>query len=98
EATRDMLDRKMTIKEIAQERALSFDTIFGHIEKIKKKDPTYNIYNLQNMIPKNKFKTIYSAFRQIGLAEDGHYRLTPVKELLGDSYSYDDLRLVRLFL
>ena len=93
-----MLDEGISTKDIAKERGLKLGTILDHIEKIKEADPKYNIYNLQNSISKTKFKEIYNAFHKIGVSEGEKYKLAPVKELLGPKYSYDDLRLVRLFL
>jgi ATP-dependent DNA helicase PIF1 len=98
EETKKMLDEGAGIKEIAVVRNLKLGTILDHVEKIKEKDPKYNIYNLRDNIPKNKFRDIYNAFRKIGMSQGGIYHLAPVKELLGPKYSYDDLRLVRLFL
>lgn len=97
EETKKLLDEGAGIKEIAVVRKLKFGTILDHIEQIKTEDPKYNIYNLRNTIPKTKFQTIYQAFHKIGMSE-GAYHLSPVKNLLGPKYSYDDLRLVRLFL
>jgi ATP-dependent exoDNAse (exonuclease V) alpha subunit len=96
--TKKMLDEGKNIKDIAKERGLKLGTILDHVEQIKGKDPKYNIYNLRDNISKNKFKEIYSAFRKVGVSEGETYRLAPVKNLLGPKYSYDDLRLVRLFL
>src|SRR3989344_5096331 len=96
--TKKMLDEGISTKDIAKERGLKLGTILDHIEKIKEADPKYNIYNLQNSISKTKFKEIYNAFHKIGVSEGEKYKLAPVKELLGPKYSYDDLRLVRLFL
>ncbi len=96
--TRALLDQGMSLKDIVSKRGLKSETILEHIEKIKKEDPRYNIYNLQNTIPKAKFKAIWSAFQKIGVDEGGGRRLGPVKELLGSKYSYEDIRLVRLFL
>lgn len=97
EETRKLLDEGAGIKEIAVIRKLKIGTILDHIEKIKEDDPKYNIYNLRNEISKTKFQTIYQTFRKIGMLE-GAYRLGPAKNLLGPKFSYDDLRLVRLFL
>ncbi|PIR40327.1 MAG: hypothetical protein COV33_00305, partial [Candidatus Zambryskibacteria bacterium CG10_big_fil_rev_8_21_14_0_10_34_34] len=96
--TKKMLDEGISTKNIAKERRLKLGTILDHIEKIKEADPKYNIYNLQNSISKTKFKEIYNAFHKVGVSEGEKYKLAPVKELLGPKYSYDDLRLVRLFL
>lgn len=96
--TKKMLDDGKNPKDIAKERGLKLGTILDHIEEIKAKDPTYNIYNLRDGISKTKFREIYSAFKKAGMSEEGGYLLSPVKEALGSKYSYDDLRLVRLFL
>lgn len=96
--TKKMLDEGAGVKEIAVMRGLKMGTILDHIEKIREKEPGYNIYNLRDGIPKNRFKEIWSAFRKIGVSEGEMYKLAPVKELLGPKYSYEDLRLVRLFL
>lgn len=95
--TKRMLDEGAGIKEISVVRDLKMGTILDHIEQIKKREPNYNIYNLQGSITKNKFKEIWSAFKKIGVSE-GKYKMAPVRELLGPAYSYDELRLVRLFL
>ena len=96
--TKKMLDDGKSIKDIVKERGLKLGTILDHIEQIKNKDPKYNIYNLQSNISKNRFKEIYNAFRKIGVGPGEMYKLAPVMELLGPKYSYEDLRLVRLFL
>lgn len=96
--TRKMLDDGKSLKEIVKERGLKLGTILDHIEQIREKDPSYNIYNLRNTITKNKFKEIWSAFRKIGVSEGELYKLAPAKNILGSKYSYEDLRLVRLFL
>lgn len=97
EETRKLLDGGKNLKEIAKIRNLKVGTILDHLEEIKAEDPGYNIYNLRSTVPQNKFRQIYGAFRKVGMSE-GQWRLAPVKETLGPKYSYDDLRLVRLFL
>lgn len=96
--TKNMLDEGLSIKDIVKKRGLKLGTILDHVEQIKEKDPNYNIYNLRDAIPKNRFREIYGAFRKVGMSEDGVYKLAPVKEIIGPKYSYEDLRLVRLFL
>jgi ATP-dependent DNA helicase PIF1 len=96
--TKKMLDDGKSLKEIVKERGLKLGTILDHIEKIKEKNQNYNIYNLRDTVPKTKFREIYAAFRKVGVSEGEMYKLAPVKDLLGPKFSYDDLRLVRLFL
>ncbi len=98
EETKKLFAGGLNMKEIAQERNLAESTIFSHLEKIKKYDPSFNLYSLRDSMPKSKFQKIYQAFQKIGLNEEGHRPLTPVFESLGGKYSYEDLRLVRLFL
>ena len=98
EEVKIMLEEGKSIKEIAKTRGIKGETVIDHIEKIRSKDPKFNIYNLRDSIPKNRFKEIYNAFHKIGVSEGETYRLAPVKELLGPKYSYEDIRLVRLFL
>ncbi len=96
--TKKMLEEGKLAKDIAKERGLTIGTVYDHIEEIKADDPSFNIYHLQNALPKTKFKTIYSALKKVGVSEGGLYKLKPVKEILGDKYSYDDIRLVRFFM
>jgi hypothetical protein len=98
EQTKQMLEQGLSLKEIAKERGLKLGTILDHIEEIREADPKFNIYNLRNGIPKSRFWQIYRAFKKIGLSDDGKYKLSPVRDLLKKKFSYDDLRLVRLFL
>lgn len=98
EETKLLLDEGKSLKEISAARGLKVGTILDHIEQIKTEDPNYNIYHLRSAIPATRFRTIYAAFRKIGVSEGGLYKLGPAKELLGPKFSYDDIRLVRLFL
>ncbi|MEK7116595.1 MAG: helix-turn-helix domain-containing protein [Patescibacteria group bacterium] len=95
--TKKLLDDGLSMKDIVKERGLKLGTILDHIEEIKSKNPNYNIRNLQGSITKNKFREIWNSFRKMGMSE-GKYKLAPVKDMLGHKYSYEDLRLVRLFL
>jgi hypothetical protein len=96
--TKILLDEGLSIKDIANRRGLKVGTVIDHIERIKSEDPKYNIYNLKSTMPQTRFKAIYSAFQKVGVSEGGSRLLGPVKELLGPKYSYEDIRLVRLFL
>lgn len=96
--TKILLDQGLQLKKIAKKRGLKISTILDHIEEIKESNPEYKFWNLRQSIPQTKFKTIYNAFKKGGIDQNGKYRLAPVKNLLGTKYSYEDLRLVRLFL
>lgn len=83
--------KKMSLEDIAKARCLTQGTILSHLEKITAADEGLDIEYLKPS--EDRFKKIAEAF----LAAGG-YALTPVREILGDDYSYDELRLARLFI
>jgi DNA-binding CsgD family transcriptional regulator len=100
EETRKYLDAGMNLNEIANARGIKINTVFDHLEKLLAEDPKLDIRHLESEISANKFKKIYKAFTDI-YGDNRELRLTPVmKHLGGDSagLSFEDLRLVRLFL
>lgn len=99
EETRKMFEAGMNLNEIANGRGLSIKTVFDHIEKLLAEDPKLDIRQLENEISVNKFRKIYKAFNDI-YGDNRELRLTPVMKILGENsgYSFEDLRLVRLFL
>ncbi|MFA6474844.1 MAG: RecQ family ATP-dependent DNA helicase [Patescibacteria group bacterium] len=89
--TKQLLQQKLTIADIAKQREVAASTIVSHIEKLLIVDPQLDIAYLKPDGP--RVATIIQAFKKIG----GAMTLSPVRTLLGESYSYDELRLVRLF-
>lgn len=87
--TLDLLQQGFSIAEIAARREITEQTVLTHLEKLLDKGHSLNLTHLREDIP--HFREIQAAFRLKGLA-----RLSPVKEVLGDAYEYDQLRLVRL--
>jgi len=89
--TKKFLKQKIAISAIADIRGLAPSTIVSHVERICDADENFDIEYLRP--EKEKFEKIKSAFtRSEGLA------LSPIKEILGEEYTYDDLKLVRIFL
>jgi ATP-dependent DNA helicase RecQ len=89
--TKTLLDEGKTIKEIADERKLSVDTVIGHIEKLLeyKED-----VKLEHAIPTGKeFDKIAKTFEKLDTR-----KLTPVFDELKGKVSYQDIRLVRAYL
>jgi predicted ATPase len=100
EETRKMFEAGMNLNEIANGRGLSIKTVFDHIEKLLDEDHKLDIRHLEGEISINKFKKIYKAFNDI-YGDNRELRLTPVMKILGgdnSGFSFEDLRLVRLFL
>lgn len=89
--TRKLLLQKIPINDIAKTRGLSPGTIMSHIEKISISDSQLDITYLKPS--KERFEIIKDAFEKT----DGTL-LAPVREILGEEYSYDELRWARIFL
>ena len=90
----------MNLNEISTAKGTKIGTVFDHLEKLLDEDPGLDIRHLENEISVNKFRKIHKAFNDI-YGDNRELRLTPVMRLLGDEKSgcsFEDLRLVRLFL
>ncbi len=92
EQTKTLVDAKLSIQEIAASRGLAEDTILQHLEKMVADGKRINLEYLE--ISEKRFEQIKTTFEQIGR----DYRLKPVREALGQEFSYQELRLVRLFI
>jgi hypothetical protein len=92
QVTRAMVEEKLTVEEIARRRELTPGTVLGHLEKLKRQDALPDIDNLKPAMPEAEFERLVRAFRDSG---DG--RLGPVHEQFGGRYSFEALRVVRLF-
>lgn len=90
EKTKVFVEKKMSIKEIARERGITQGTILSHIEKLHEKDP--KIYLDMYKPGEKDLRVIRAAFRK-----SGDMKLAPVYNILGGRYTYDELRLARLF-
>ena len=72
-------------------RGLTVGTLLAHLEKLVSEDATIDLQHLRPA--QARFDNIQAAFEQAGGSA-----LSPVKTILGDDYSYDEIRLVRVFL
>ncbi|MEB3178858.1 MAG: DNA helicase RecQ, partial [Nostocaceae cyanobacterium] len=76
-----------SVEEIAQKRNVRLTTIIRHLsDLIEKKQPV----DINQLVSPEKQNKIWQALEALG-----DYSLTPIKEYLGDSYSFDEIRLVR---
>jgi ATP-dependent DNA helicase RecQ len=85
--TLDLYQRGLSFGEIAIERSMRESTIIDHLVKVL--ECGYDL-NLDRIISLDKQEAIDRAIKQVG-AE----RLTPIREHLGDKYSYEEIKLVR---
>jgi len=91
EKTLALLKEKRDIRDIAKERGMTLGTIISHLEKLK--EEKYDL-DIKHYAPKSgDLKVIQAAFESLGGT-----KLSPVYKKLKGKYSYDDIRLARLFI
>lgn len=87
--TKILIARKMSIGEIANHRGLTENTVLNHLVRLSEGGEAPDLDHLMPS-PERVFK-IEAAFLQTeGIL------LSPVRELLGEEYSYKELALVRI--
>lgn len=93
--TLEMLKNELTIPQIASERDLSLGTILTHLEKLQGLQliNSDDIHHLKSRFSQEEFDAIFSAFKK---SADG--KLTPIYEQFEGKYTFETLRLVRLFI
>lgn len=96
EKTLELLKKGKDIAAIAKERNISKKTVVKHLETLQEE----GMLTLDDILHCAKGETVLAQCEEVGQAfkKTGDWKLTPVKELLGDAYSYEELQLLRLFL
>ncbi len=87
QVTFDLYKQGLSIREIAARRGLAPSTISSHLERLIMEGETVVLDSL--MSPQKQQR-----IRQVCLEMDTEL-LTPLKEKLGEDYSYEEIRLVR---
>ncbi len=88
--TLDLYNQGYSIEEIATERSIKPDTVIGYLADLIEAGEAIDVNSL---LQPGHYDTIVAAIEQVG-AET----LKPIKEYLGDDYSYGEIRLVRSML
>ncbi|MDE0077041.1 MAG: DNA helicase RecQ [Caldilineaceae bacterium] len=89
--TRELLEQGLSVEQVAKERGLAKSTIVGHLERLIEAGLDIDFRPI--LPPPERVEAIRRAFD-----EKGGSLLSPVKELLGDEYSYDEIRQVWIYL
>ena len=89
--TKEMVLQKLPLSEIAREEGFTEGTIMKHLERLLEAGEDIDIAYLKP--PQERLEKIKTAFE-----ECGDEKLKPVFEFLGEKYSYDEIRLAKLFL
>lgn len=98
EETKILIQQGYSVREVAERRGLTYQTILKHLEKIMAGDLFFDISHLKREIPEARLQRILEAYRAIGPREDGLYLAGPIKAYLGDDFSYEEIHLAKLFL
>ena len=88
--TRQLLQQGLTLDQAARQRGLPISTIMGHLEHMLSE---WEDIDLRALLPPERFERIQTALKQTN-----GFVLSPAKEILGDDYSYEEIRLVWLYL
>jgi len=93
--TLEMLERNQPLETIAVDRQISIATVITHLEKLKSLKLIENTHleYLKTTLLADDFNAI---FDELNLSEDG--RLTPVYEKFEGKFTFEKIRLVRLFM
>ena len=85
--TLNLVKKGKTPLEIARERNMTLDTIYNHFAKLVQR----HLIDIETVIEADRIETIRKVLESF---EEG-IGTTPVKEALGDDFSYGEIRLVR---
>jgi len=87
--TVSLINEGMSLDEAAEERGISETTVRSHLERFVQEGGQLD---LEHLMPSDDRRTkIEAAFKEMGEA-----RLTPVRDALGDDYTWEELAVVRL--
>ena len=98
DATKELILQKLPLENIAKKRGATLGTIIGHLEKLAaggKIEPRSDLAHFK--LDPGRFNEIEKVFKQI-YEKDKKVFLAPVRAALGEDYSYDEIRLARLFI
>ena len=83
----------LSIEEVAGRRGLTRRTIVSHLEFLATDGEQLDLD--RHLPPAENTEKIVAAFRELG---NLYTALKPVKEMVGEDCSYEEIRLVRIFL
>lgn len=81
-----MHQQGLTIEEIAASRNIRSSTVIEHLAELIQLNQSVDINQL---VPPEKQSAIWKALQLVG------ENLNPIRNYLGDSYSFEEIRLVR---
>ena len=96
--TAALLAEQLSIKEMADRRGLTEETIIGHLEKTLEEGVPIDLSYLKEKVASDeRFMKIEKAFLAT-LKNNPDYRLSPVKSKLRGDFTFAEIRFARLFI
>ncbi len=89
--TKRLIGQGLSIVEAAKQRGLAETTVLGHLERLTEAGEEVEMGHLS--LPAERLEAIAAAFR-----ETEGPQMAPVRAILGEGYSYEEIRLARLLL
>jgi len=89
--TVQLFEKKLSLERIALMRKLSLGTVLQHLEKALSQGKKLDVSHIA--VPSDRLIKIEAAFKKTGSD-----MLTPVRHIVGDDYTYDEIRVARLVL
>ena len=97
DTTKALLTKKLSLADMARERGVTAGTIISHVEKLYEMGELEPLKDIAHLLPEpKKFVAMKDALEEV-LKKEGKMSLTPVKQALGPTFSFEDIRLARLF-
>jgi ATP-dependent DNA helicase PIF1 len=98
EVTLELVRTEQSLKEIAKKRGLKPETILSHLQALVDEQKIDAEFTLEYLKPEEKrFHKIRNAFKRV-FEESGKIKLSPVKEILGGTFSFEEIKTARLFI
>jgi ATP-dependent exoDNAse (exonuclease V) alpha subunit len=95
--TKELIDEKKSLEEMAKERGVTAETIISHIEKLLEMEVPVDISYLKYEISSAHWKKIEKAIAELTETAD-EVLLSPVKSKVGANVSFLHIRLARAIL
>ena len=92
EVTIDLLKESRDLTKVASERGITINTVCSHVQQyIMEGNEVDFKLDFENIVNKEEEKIIQEAIKKVGIAA-----LKPIKEIVGDSISYDKIKVITL--
>jgi len=85
--TLELFNKKNIVEDIAKTRGLSLNTVYEHLSFLIEKGL---IKDIDRLVDPKRQEKIISAIKKIG-----HEKLTPIREELGEEFSWEEIKIVR---